>query len=131
MDDMPVITSNIKLMDEFRNYLQSIYKITEKGTPLTEVIGIQFTYYNNDKSVVSLSIPPGHIQKIVNNILDSKISMVPMSPSRILNNLPKEYQRCDIITKYQQLLGDLFYSVKTRLDISIAVNILATKIHEE
>ena len=127
VDDMPVFTSNVKLMDEFRNYLTSIYKITEKGTPLTDVIGIQFTY-NNDKSV-SLSTP-GHIQKIVKNynILNIKNNMVPMSPSRIIKNSLVEYKKCDI-TKYQQLLGDLSYAVKTRLDISTAVNILATKTH--
>ena len=48
--------------------------------------------------------------------------MVPMSPSRIIKNSLVEYKKCDI-TKYQQLLGDLSYAVKTRLDISTAVNI--------
>ena len=120
VDDLIIVTKEIKRMNEFKEYLKSKFHMTDlKNVNL--FLGIHITRENN---ILTLD-QSAYIKNIINKfgMNDCKTSDTPMECNvdyHSLNSDEKYDAPC------QQLLGSLLYIMLcTRLDISTVVNIIS------
>ena len=126
VDDILVAASNIELIDELRSDLSNEYTITESPS-LESFIGIHLKH-NEDNSITMSQ--PGFLATLLedNDMSDCNPISTPIS---VLfndedqdNSLPLELE-CK--NKFRSILGSLIFLLKTRPDISYAVNRLALR----
>ena len=126
VDDFAVAATHQELIDDLCTSLKKKYTITESDN-LESFLGI---HIKRDGPHLYLS-QPGHIQKmaIEANIQDSAREVTtPMSSDfcdREQNDSP--LLTLDMKKKYYKLLGMLLYVLRTRPDVSYAINRLATR----
>jgi hypothetical protein len=123
VDDFAIAATHQELIDDLCATLRVRYQITESDN-LESFLGIHIL---KDKDTLYLS-QPGHIAKIIATAdigHISKVTNIPMDPT--FNDVHQDDSpRCDQ-HKYSGLLGMLIYVLRTRPDISYAVNRLATR----
>jgi hypothetical protein len=126
VDDFIVISADIRKIDMLKDYLNETYEITVQTT-VESFLGIHIQYTNDGRIKIS---QPGYIKQILedNNMLKCNACTTPMSSTfndEYQNNSPTLSD--DEHEIFLNILGCLIYLLKTRPDISYAVNRLATR----
>ena len=123
VDDFAIAATHQVLIDELCRTLELRYQITESDNR-ESFLGIHIL---KDKDTLYLS-QPGHIAKIIATAdiaHITKVTNIPMDPT--FNDVYQDDAPCCDQHKYSGLLGMLIYVLRTRPDISYAVNRLATR----
>ena len=123
VDDSLLFAPLDQMMDHMKNALSSEWEVTDLGEP-HKIVGIEVTHTDNSISIFQ--------QKYIENLLckeemlDENPVTMPMDPNiKLVPNL--DNNKINHSNSYAKLLGCLqFISNLTRLDISFAVNKLAT-----
>ena len=106
-----------------KNTLSSEWEVTDLGEP-HKIISIEVTCINNSISISQQKYIENLLRK--EDMLDANPTTVPMDPNIKLAPNPNN-NKLNCSKSYAKLLGCLqFISNSTRLDISYAVNKLAT-----
>ena len=123
VDDLLLFSSSDELMIKTKNYIKSVWEVTDIGEP-NKIVGIEITINENSISISQ--------QKYVENILrqehmiDANPVGTPLDPNIQIGPNPDGNQG-NRSNSYARLLGELQWVANvTRPDITYAINKLAT-----
>jgi len=123
VDDLLLFSSTDELMTKTKNYIKSVWEVTDIGEP-NKIVGIEITINENSISISQ--------QKYVENILrkenmkDANPVGTPLDPNIQIGPNPDGNQG-NRSNSYARLLGELQWVANvTRPDITYAINKLAT-----
>ncbi|GJR73436.1 putative reverse transcriptase domain-containing protein [Tanacetum coccineum] len=127
VDDIVITGSDIKQIDDFKQYLKSKFQIKDLGL-LKYFLGIEVLRNNKGVCLTQRKYCLEVLHEF--GLLAAKPILSPLPAKFVLNHIESnEDKALTNVSNYQKLIGKLIYLTHTRLDISYSVHCLSQHMH--